>query len=240
MQTIEQQYGKALLERKFDKLIKIKREIVAKFGKRGILYLLEREVFGSTTYLVNITDKTCPWFIYKELSTPDAIEQIWGALVNKLPHFIELLKERCQGLIVIQHNNAWQLVYVLDILSEDELPFFTFYIGDEPITSEEEANRTNISNAYQHHLGSIYKIHNGLGELGSESILPFDELTTIKCNDIFYLSFFDFVSKARQCIKIEDLKQENPITYDYDRGNIQVYHPFWSFLDERLALFDDE
>lgn len=240
MQTIEEQYGKLLHNSKFDKRIEIKTEIVQKFGKKGIAYLLEQKKLGSVTFLNEIIDSSCPWFSYKELPIELAIDKVWAPICTHLPTFLPLLKERCKHLLVIQHETEWQLAYYIDIIREEEQPFFTFYLGASPISQEAEKERRKITKDYQQNIGAFYQIHNGFGELESESILPLDELTPIKVDKTLYLSFFDFTSKARQCIKVDDLKDPNPISYDHDRGRIQIYHPFWSFIDERLALFDEE
>ncbi|BDS11036.1 hypothetical protein [Aureispira anguillae] len=240
MQALEQQYGNALKHKKFAELIQLQKEIVERHGNKGILYLLQQQLSGQICFLTAINDKTCPWFVHKDLPLEVFIDTIWAPVQNQLPLFLTLLKERCQHILVVKQDTEWQLVYFVELLLEDQTPFFAFYNGAAPLSDEAAKERPNITAQYQQHLGLFYQVHNGFGELNRESVLPLDELTKIKCEGVLYLRFFDFVSPARQCIKMEDLAQKNPISYDYDRGNIRSYYPFWNFLDERLALMDEE
>jgi hypothetical protein len=240
MQDLALLYDEEFKTKKLKALIDLKTKIVTQHGKTGVLYLLEKENLGNLSFLEDIKDNTCPWFQYKSQDIKSAITNIWSNLEKKLPAFLELFKARCQYILTVENKGSWQLVYVLKGILEDEAPFYLFYNGGAPIDAEEESERPNLSKKYQKHLGLFYQVHNGFGELYRESILPFDELSKIKVEAIFYLAFFDFVSKARQCIQVSDFASENPITYDHDRGIIQAYHPFWKFLDERLALIDEE
>lgn len=240
MQDLALLYDEDLETKKFKALIDLKTKIITQHGKAGVLYLLEKENLGKLSFLEDVENNTCPWFQYKNQDIQAAIANIWSNLAKKLPIFLERFKTRCQYILAIENKGSWQLIYVLKGVMEDESSFYLFYSGGAPIGAEEESEHTSISKKYQEHLGLFYQIHNGFGELYRESILPFDELSKIKVASVFYWGFFDFVSKARQCIKVSDFASEDPITYDHDRGNIRAYHPFWKFLDERLALIDEE
>lgn len=239
MHDLASLYDEALKNKKFKALIELKTAIIHKHTEAGVIYLLEKQNLGKVRLLQEIEDNNCPWFLYKDQSNALIIDNIWNSVKEKLPHFLPLFKKRCQYILTIQNNKSWQLIYVIEAFSEEETPFYLFYNGGSPISPEIEEERYHLSQKYQGHLGLFYQIHNGFGELYRESILPFDELSKIKVEDVFYWSFFDFVSKARQCIKASDLVLPNPITYDHDRGNIRAYHHFWQFLDERLALIDE-
>lgn len=233
-------YDEALKNKKFQALIDLKTDIINKHSEAGVVYLLEKENLGDVVLLREIEDSKCPWFPYKTQSISSVIDTVWAPTKEKLPHFLALLKKRCKYILSIQNNESWQLVYVVEAFSEEQTPFYLFYNGGSPISLEIEEERQSLSQKYQGHLGLFYQVHNGFGELYRESILPFDELSRIKVEGIFYWSFFDFVSKARQCIKASDLMLPNPVTYDHEKGNLRAYHHFWQFLDERLALIDEE
>jgi hypothetical protein len=240
MQDLALLYDEDLKTKKFKALIDLKTKIIDQHGKAGAFYLLEKENLGNLSFLEDIENNTCPWFEYKNQTTQSIVSSIWASLSKKLPTFLDLFTARCQYILTVENKGTWQLVYVLKGILEDETSFYLFYNGGTPISSEEENEHSSISNKYQGHLGLFYQVHNGFGELYRESLLPFDELSKIKVDTTFYWSFFDFVSKARQCIKVSDLTTSDPLTYDHDRGNIRAYYPFWKFLDERLSLIDEE
>ncbi|WMX12531.1 hypothetical protein [Aureispira sp. CCB-E] len=239
MQNLGLLYDEALKAKKFRALIDQKTKIIQKHGKAGVLYLLQKENLGNCSFLEDVKDETCPWFQYKHDSPASAVTKIWSPLDKLLPQFLDLFKARCKYILTIEQHKNWQLIYLIEALMDNGTPFYLFYNGGAPIDEAAEFERRSISQKYQHNLGLFYQVHNGFGELYRESVLPFDELSKIKVDGIFYWSFFDFVSKARQCIKANELVLPNPITYDHDKGILQAYHPFWQFLDERLALIDE-
>lgn len=240
MQGIDQTYKELLKSPNPKKVVQSKRTLLEEHGKEGILYLLQRENIGTICFLAELQDPSCPWYAYKHLSPQQAIHKIWEPCQKQLPTFLPLLVERCEHLLVAQSGTEWQLIYFVNILLEDQSSFFEFYLGNAPLSAEEAQERPNITKHYQQHLGLFYQIHNGFGALYGESVLPLDELAKVKGKTAYYWTFYDFASKAKQCIAVQDLAQNNPTSYDYDGKRINPYYPFWQFIDERLAWIDEE
>ena len=240
IKTLQEQYDQVLSSRDFEKTSAIEREIIQQHNRDGILYLLARKGLHRVCFIDALENPNCPWFDLKNAASPIIIEKIWQPITHLLPKFLEKFKARCQHILVEEQNGTWQLIYFVHILLEDDVPYYCVYVGAPAVTKEELDEYPKIGKNAKLHLGLFYQVHNGFGEINREMILPIDELLPIKHEEQRYLSFFDFASKARQCLAVNDLAQENPMTYDYDRDNLRSYRPFWDFIDERLAIIDEE
>lgn len=240
IETLQEQYDQALSSRDFEKTSAIERAIIQQHNRDGIRYLLARKGLHRVSFIDELKNPTCPWFDLKDAAIPVIIENVWRPTSSLLPKFLEKFKARCQHILVEEQNGSWQLIYFVHILLEDDVPYYSIYIGSPAANAEDLEEYPKIGKNSNLHLGLFYQAHNGFGEINREMLLPIDELLPIKHEEQRYLSFFDFASKARQCIALDDLSQENPMTYDYDRGNLRSYRPFWDFVDERLAIIDEE
>jgi hypothetical protein len=170
----------------------------------------------------------------------------------------------------MQNKNQWYLLYYTDIvlLYKKDMPYYKIFAGGSPIkdASFTNARLKKLGWKIPKSLKEFYNIHNGFGNLATDSIwwadcvVPMDKLNDLgelmnpiakeqndfpkdyAYNDL--LEFYPDGAGNTQCFNRYglDKNQDDIPTCDWDHETREVggSEDFWEFLDERLNYFDEE
>ncbi|EFC39920.1 A20-like zinc finger domain-containing protein [Naegleria gruberi] len=208
---------------------------LAEFEKKP--YLLEPSFFQKVSVLAPIDQVNSPWSHLKGKTVPQIIEEIWKPIASEVPDLIELLVEKVKSLYVTREKSEDETWYLLYILNEKKLEFFS---AEPPLKNSEEFEVDGWGKIPTS-LAKFYTVNNGLTTFGirldswesgifrSEFLTPMDSGEDMEKEVLQFNN--DGAGNGQSFIRDSGSSDKDPFTGDFDHEN-----PFE--LDGSLSFFE--
>lgn len=199
--------------------------------------------------------KTCPWQFITNIDISQSIDIIFDLIKDHLPKTSKMLKERCKNIFALLYQNEWYLLYVIEIILEDDKISYKIIGGGQPtLTSQLQDETNNLGWTIPADLQLFYQVHNGFGDFDAlwswDAVLPDQRLTAlskyIDKDDVEgydpkdLLAFFpDGLGNGQHFYRGQDSTLQT-VDWDHETRKISNVEPFWDFVDRKLSKVDED
>lgn len=246
------------LQNELNRTAELEYEIVTQYGIEGAEIVLYDDD-SPELYLLGDFPAECPWFELNDKGTVGFVKSVFKAIKNQAPDFVEAMKDRCLFVFAEKGESGWWINYVINIKLADGRDYFRVFAGAEPnLDPEPNDNLDKYGWKIPEDLQRFYAIHDGFGDADAQNILSTAELRVLaeemdpvcKEQDLFpegykFSNLLEFCSDGEgnaQCFWRKKVKEQNPITVDWDHETWELSYKkeFFSFLNTSFSALDEE
>lgn len=249
--------SKKPFEEEFIRTTNLEVTLIETYGFDGIKLIFEQR--NSSNYVpLGKFPTDCPWETLNKLSIEEAIDRQFYPLKNQLPTLIKTLKNRCRFIYAEQIGANWHLHFLMNMRLYDNRPHFLIYTGGSP-----NPNPSINEHVASYHwdipqsLRKFYAIHDGFGTIYDANFIqssaqisvmakmmdPICEESNIYPDGYAFadlLEFFPDGAGNTQCFVRKKGDISLTADWDHETWELSDYQSFFSFIDQKLSIVDEE